>query len=304
MNKTEMIDSTQTSAFSKPAANPSVQASIWHKLPDLLALVILSVGAILMMLPFLWMFSTSLRPIQESFKLPPAWFPTEFHFETYSAVFSSSVPLVAFALNSVKVTFFVTLGQLITCSMAGYAFARLRFKGRDLLFSALLATLMLPYVVIMIPIYVMFSKVGWINTLLPLIVPAYFGDAFFIFLLRQFFRTIPMELEDAARIDGASRPRVLFQIMVPLARPAIIVVTIQSVLGEWNAFMQPLIFLTKRSVWTLALGLNSLQRFETGRDWTHYMMVLGVFMVIPVVIMYFLAQREFIQGIALTGMKA
>ena len=163
---------------------------------------------------------------------------------------------------------------------------------------------MLPYVVIMIPVYVMFSKLGWINTLLPLIVPAYFGDAFFIFLLRQFFRTIPMELEDAARIDGASRPRVLFQIMAPLARPAIIVVTIQSILGEWNAFMQPLIFLTKRSMWTLALGLNSLQRFETGRDWTHYMMVLGVFMVVPVVIMYFLAQREFIQGIVMTGLKA
>jgi ABC-type glycerol-3-phosphate transport system permease component len=150
----------------------------------------------------------------------------------------------------------------------------------------------------------MFSKVGWVNTLLPLIVPSFFGEAFFIFLLRQFFRTIPMELEDAARIDGAGRLRILFQIMVPLARPAVIVVTIQAVLDNWNAFMQPLIFLTKRSVWTLALGLNSLQRFETGRDWTHYMMVVGVFMVVPVVVIYFFAQREFIQGIVLTGMKA
>ena len=145
------------------------------------------------------------------------------------------------------VTVFATLGTVISSVVAGYAFARLRFKGRDAIFSLLLATLMLPYVVIMIPIYVMFSKVGWINTLYPLIIPNYFGDAFFIFLLRQFFRTIPMELEDAARIDGASRPRVLFQIMAPLARPAIIVVTIQSILGEWNAFMQPLIFLTSRN---------------------------------------------------------
>ena len=162
---------------------------------------------------------------------------------------------------------------------------------------------MLPYVVTMIPIYVMFSKIGWVNTLWPLIVPAFFGDAFFIFLLRQFFRTIPMELEDAARIDGASRPRILVQIMVPLARPAIVVVGILAVLENWNAFMQPLIFLTKRNVWTLALGLNSLQRFETGRDRTHYMMVLGVFMVVPVVIIYFLAQRELIEGIVMTGLK-
>jgi ABC-type glycerol-3-phosphate transport system permease component len=156
----------------------------------------------------------------------------------------------------------------------------------------------------MIPIYVMFSKLKWDNTLLPLIVPSFFGEAFFIFLLRQFFRTIPMELEDAARIDGATRLRILFQIMVPLARPAVVVVTIQAVLDNWNAFMQPLIFLTKRNVWTLALGLNSLQRFETGRDWTHYMMVLGVFMVVPVVILYFVAQREFIHGIVMTGLKA
>ena len=113
-----------------------------------------------------------------------------------------------------------------------------------------------------------------------------------------------MELEDAARIDGASRMRILFQIMVPLARPAVVVVSIQAILDGWNAFLQPLIFLTKRPMWTLALGLNSLQRFETGRDWTHYMMVLGVFMVVPVVILYFLAQKEFIQGIVLTGMKA
>ena len=237
------------------------------------------------------------------YTFPPQFIPDPFRWQNYIEVFTA-VPVLRYAQNTIIITVFATIGTVLCTILAGYAFARLRFKGRDLVFSLLLATLMLPYVVTMIPIYVMFSKVGWVNTLLPLIVPSFFGDAFFIFLLRQFFRTIPAELEDAARIDGASRLRILFQIMVPLARPAVIVVTIQSVLDNWNAFMQPLIFLTKRSVWTLALGLNSLQRFETGRDWTHYMMVLGVFMVIPVVIMYFLAQREFIQGIVLTGMKA
>ena len=260
-------------------------------------------GGLIMLLPFIWLVSSSFKSANKIYVFPPQLIPDPFRWQNYVEVFTA-VPVFTYAQNTLIITVFATIGTVFSCVVAGYAFARLRFKGRDTIFSILLATLMLPYVVIMIPVYVMFSKVGWINTLYPLIVPAYFGDAFFIFLLRQFFRTIPMELEDAARIDGASRPRVLFQIMAPLARPAIIVVTIQSILGEWNAFMQPLIFLTKRSMWTLALGLNSLQRFETGRDWTHYMMVLGVFMVVPVVIMYFLAQREFIQGIVLTGMKA
>jgi len=269
----------------------------------LLGFLFVGGGGLIMMLPFVWLISSSFKAASKIYVFPPQLIPDPFRWQNYVEVFSA-VPVLLYTQNTLIVTVFATIGTVLSSIIAGYAFARLRFKGRDLMFSALLATLMLPYVVIMIPIYVMFSKIGWVNTLWPLIIPAYFGDAFFIFLLRQFFRTIPMELEDAARIDGASRPRVLFQIMAPLARPAIIVVTIQSVLDNWKAFMEPLIFLTKRNVWTLALGLNSLQRFETGRDWTHYMMVLGVFMVVPVVIMYFLAQREFIQGIVLTGMKA
>jgi ABC-type glycerol-3-phosphate transport system permease component len=269
----------------------------------LLGFLIVGGGGLVMLFPFIWLVSSSFKAPSKIYVFPPQLIPDPFRWQNYTEVFSA-VPVLVYAQNTLIITILATIGTVLSSVIAGYAFGRLRFKGRDLMFSALLATLMLPYVVIMIPIYVMFSKIGWVNTLLPLIVPAYFGDAFFIFLLRQFFRTIPMELEDASRIDGAGRLRTLFQIMVPLARPAIIVVTIQSILGEWNAFMQPLIFLTKRQVWTLALGLNSLQRFETGRDWTHYMMVLGVFMVVPVVILYFVAQREFIQGIVMTGLKA
>jgi ABC-type glycerol-3-phosphate transport system permease component len=272
-------------------------------LNKILGILIVGGGGLVMVLPFIFLISSSFKAANKIYVFPPQIIPDPFRWQNYIEVFEN-VPVLVYAKNTLVITFFSTIGTVFSSILAGYAFARLRFKGRDTVFSLLLATLMLPYVVTMIPIYVMFSKVGWVNTLLPLIVPSFFGEAFFIFLLRQFFRTIPMELEDAARIDGATRIRILFQIMVPLARPAIIVVTIQTVLDNWNAFMQPLIFLTKRSVWTLALGLNSLQRFETGRDWTHYMMVLGVFMVLPVVIMYFLAQREFIQGIVLTGMKA
>lgn len=269
----------------------------------LLGLLIVGGGGLVMLLPFLWLISSSLKAPNKIYTFPPQFIPDPIRWENYVEVFTA-VPVLTYAQNTLIITVFATIGTVLSSIVAGYAFGRLRFKGRDLIFSILLATLMLPYVVIMIPVYVMFSKIGWINTLLPLIVPSYFGDAFFIFLLRQFFRTIPMELEDAARIDGASRLRSLFQIVAPLARPAIIVVTIQSILGEWNAFMQPLIFLTKRSMFTLALGLNSLQRFESGRDWTHYMMVVGVFMVVPVLILYFVAQREFIQGIVMTGLKA
>ena len=269
----------------------------------ILGLIVVGGGGLVMLLPFVWLISSSFKAANKIYVFPPQLIPEPFRWQNYVEVFSAVAALL-FTPNKMIITFFATIGTVLSSILAGYAFGRLTFKGRDTIFSILLATLMLPYVVTMIPIYVMFSKVGWVNTLLPLIVPSFFGEAFFIFLLRQFFRTIPMELEDAARIDGASRLRVLFQIMVPLARPAVVVVTIQTVLDNWNAFMQPLIFLTKRSVWTLALGLNSLQRFETGRDWTHYMMVLGVFMVVPVIVIYFLAQREFIQGIVMTGLKA
>lgn len=269
----------------------------------ILGFLIVGGGGLIMLLPFVWLVSSSFKAANRIYIFPPELIPNPFRWQNYFEVFVN-VPVLVYAKNTLIITFFSTIGTVVSCILAGYAFGRLKFKGRDTIFGLLLATLMLPYVVTMIPIYVMFSKIGWVNTLLPLIVPSYFGEAFFIFLLRQFFRTIPMELEDAALIDGATRPRILVQIMMPLARPAIVVVVIQAVLDNWNAFMQPLIFLTKRSVWTLALGLNSLQRFETGRDWTHYMMVLGVFMVVPVIVLYFLAQREFIQGIVLTGMKA
>jgi ABC-type glycerol-3-phosphate transport system permease component len=264
--------------------------------------IILIGGGLIMTVPFWWLLTSSFKAPGKIYIFPPQWIPDPIRWENYVEVFQK-VPVLLYARNTLIITVLATLGAVLISSIAAYAFARLRFKGRDIIFALLLATLMLPAVVTMIPIYIMFSKLGWVNTFLPLIVPSWFGEAFMIFLLRQFFRTIPMDLEDAARIDGASRPRILFTIMFPLARPALVVVTILSFLDNWNAFMQPLIYLTKRDLWTLSLGLNSLQRFDAGLDWTHYMMVVGVFMVTPVVIIYFLAQRELIQGIVMTGIK-
>jgi len=268
-----------------------------------LGYLILAGGGLVMVLPFFWLISSSFKAPGKIYVFPPQWIPNPVRWQNYVDVFTQ-VPVFLYARNTLIITVTSTIGTVLCTILTGYAFARLRFRGRDTVFSLLLATLMLPYVVTMIPIYIFFSRLHWVNTFWPLILPNFFGEAFYIFLLRQFFRTIPVELEDAARIDGASRLRIIFQIMVPLARPAIIVVTIQSVLDNWNAFMQPLIFLTKQNLYTLALGLNSLQRFESGLDLTHLMMVLAVFMVTPVVIIYFLAQKQFIQGIVLTGMKA
>ncbi|HEY64394.1 MAG TPA: carbohydrate ABC transporter permease [Caldilineae bacterium] len=268
-----------------------------------LAYVVLAVGGVLMLTPFFWLVSSSLKRPETIYIFPPQWIPRPAYWSNYIEVFSA-VPVLLYARNTLVITLSATAGAVITSAFAGYSFARLRFRGRDAVFSIILSTLMLPYAVTMIPIYVMFSKLGWVGTFLPLIVPAWFGGgAFNIFLLRQFFRTIPRELEDAARIDGASRWRVFFQIAVPLARPALIVVTIQTFLAQWNGFLQPLIYLNKRSLWTLALGVNGLKEFESGLDWTHYMMVLSTMMVVPVVIIYFLAQRAFIQGIVMTGLK-
>lgn len=264
--------------------------------------LVLMAGGLLMLIPFFWLISSSLKAPHEIYVFPPQWIPNPVHWSNYQEVFAV-VPVLGYALNTLIVTILGTAGIVISSALAAYSFARLRFQGRDLLFAAILATLMLPFAVTMIPTYILFSRLGWVGTFLPLIVPDWFGAPITIFLLRQFFRTIPMELEDAARIDGASRPRIFWTIMLPLARPAITVVTVLAVLGHWNDFLGPLIYLKKREMYTLALGLNALQYFEGGLDWTHYVMVLATLMVVPVVIIYFLAQRALVEGIVLTGLK-
>jgi ABC-type glycerol-3-phosphate transport system permease component len=269
---------------------------------QILAYVVLAGGGVFMLTPFFWLISSSLKTPENIYVFPPQWIPRPIHWKNYVEVFDA-VPVLTYAGNTLIITIPATIGTVLSSALAGYGFARLRFRGRDLMFSANLATLMLPYVVTMVPVYILFTKLRWVGTFLPLIVPAWFGGPYNIFMLRQFFRTIPLELEDAALIDGASRPRIFFQIALPLARPALTVSTIQTILWHWNSFLQPLIYLTKRSMWTLSLGVNGLKEFESGMDWTHYMMVLATIMVVPVVIIYFLGQRAFVRGVVLTGLK-
>ncbi len=268
----------------------------------LISHLLLAGGGLLMLIPFFWLVSSSLKAPYEIYVFPPKWIPDPMRWSNYTEVFAV-VPVLGYALNTLFVTIVGTAGIVISSSLAAYSFARLRFKGRDLIFAAILATIMLPFAVTMIPTYILFSRLGWVGTFLPLIVPDWFGAPITIFLLRQFFRTIPMELEDAARIDGASRPRIFWSIMLPLARPALTVVTVLAVLQHWNDFLGPLIYLKQREMYTLSLALNALQYFEGGLDWTHYVMVMATLMVIPVIILYFLAQRALVEGIVLTGLK-
>lgn len=281
---------------------PMRSANVRTMLSKLIAYLVLAVGGVFMMVPFFWLVSASLKTPRNIYIFPPQWIPDPIRWQNYIEVWGV-VPVFRYTLNTLIVTIPSTLGVVFSSALAGYSFARLRFGGRDIIFGAVLATLMLPYAVTMIPVYILFTQLNWVGTFLPLIVPSFLGSPFHIFLLRQFFRTIPKELEDAALIDGASRLRIFFQIAVPLARPALTVSAILTFLSNWNGFLQPLIYLSKRSMWTLALGVNGLKEFESGLDWTHYMMVLATIMVTPVVLIYFFAQRAFIQGVVLTGLK-
>jgi len=266
-----------------------------------LTYLILSVGSIVYVLPFLWMVSTSLKTKLEASLLPPKWIPYPPHFETYVRMWQA-LPFPIFFQNTIFITFTALVGQLLTSTLVGYGFARLKFRGRDFLFVVVLATMMLPPQVTMIPMFMIFRAMGWINTFKPLIVPAYIGGShFFIFLMRQFIMTLPRELDDAARMDGCSSLRIYWNILMPLAKPAVATVAVFSFVWYWNDFMGPLIYLNSPEKMTVAVGLR-LFVGQYGAD-LPAMMAGATVSVLPIIVIYFLAQNYFVQGIALTGLK-
>ena len=268
-----------------------------------LAHLVLGVGGFMMMVPFFWLLSSSFKLPQEIFVTPPKFIPSSLRWENYYEVLFEQ-PFLRLVRNTLAVTVPATLGQVLTAAMAAYGFSRLRFAGRDTVFAALLATIMLPYAVTLIPVYLLFKQLGWINTFLPLIVPYWLGGgAFNIFLLRQFFLSIPNELEEAALIDGAEYPTIFARIILPLSIPALIVVLIFSFLQHWNDFLAPIIYLNNINLWTVAIGILGLKGALGSRDTTHLMMAMSTLMVLPIVLIFFVAQRAFIQGIVLTGLK-
>ncbi|MFI6295356.1 carbohydrate ABC transporter permease [Nonomuraea sp. NPDC050790] len=263
------------------------------------AYVLLIASTVVFVLPFLWMITTSLKSDAENLAFPPQWLPDSFHWENYTRGWFGSLDYTRFMLNTVLITALSMAGNLISCILPAYAFARMRARAASLMFGALLATMMIPREITLVPKFILFSKIGWVDTYLPLIVPEFFGVALYIFLLRQFFTTIPQELIDAARIDGASELRILWRVMLPLSKPALAAICLFSFVGNWNQYLESVIYIRTTEKFTLPMGLGLF----TDQFATQYnqMMAVALIAMMPIVIIFFIAQKTFIRGVTLTG---
>jgi multiple sugar transport system permease protein len=266
----------------------------------IIAIVILTIGAITQLLPLFYMLSTSLKHPTAVFRMPPEWIPNPVMFENYSMVWNQ-VNLARGFANSLLIAVTTTAGEIMVSALAGYAFGRMRFPGRNFFFALLLVTMMIPGIVTMIPGFILFRYLRWIDTYWPLIVPLLFGSAFAVFLSRQFFRTLPPELEDAAKVDGANPLQTFFHIFLPLAAPILATLAALGFIARWNDFLGPLIYLNTESRLTLPLMLARLNGLYE-RQW-HLLMAGSVIAIVPVVLILIFMQRYFIEGVAMTGLK-
>lgn len=261
---------------------------------------VLMVLAALFMIPLYWMFSTALKSPQQTFAIPPEWVPAPAQWSNFAKVFDE-VPFARFYLNTLFLVFANIVGHLVSVTLVAYGFARLRFPGRNILFLVMLSTLMIPYHVTLVPRFIMFSKLGMINSYWPLILPAFTGSPFLIFLVRQYMMSIPFDLDEAAYIDGANRFDVFWRIILPLARPALMLVVVFTFIDVWNDFLQPLIYLTDPDMFTVSLGLSF---FQGARETNWNLLMAGsVLAMIPPLILFFFAQKQLIGGISVEGLK-
>jgi multiple sugar transport system permease protein len=252
-------------------------------------------------LPWVWMITTSLKNPHELAVYPIVWIPDPIRWDNYIAAFQRA-DFTRYLGNTLLVALPSVLGAVLSNSLVAYGFARVRWPGRGWLFGTVLATLILPAFVTFIPLYLIFKQLNWINTYLPLVVPTYLGSPFFIFLLRQFFMTLPEELADAARVDGASELRIFSQIILPLSKPALAVVALFQFIGSWNDYFGPLIYINDRALYTISLGIANM-RASYGFSNFAWIMAATCLSVLPIIVLFFFAQRTFIEGIALTGLK-
>jgi multiple sugar transport system permease protein len=260
---------------------------------------------LLFMGPFAFAFTTSFKSPSEIFIFPPRLVPEHWLWRNYVDAWTKA-PFALFFTNTAIITLLAMIGQVVSSCLVAYGFARFRFPGRDALFILVIGTLILPTEVTIIPTFLMFKAVGWLNTWFPLIVPAYFGGgAFAIFLFRQFFLTVPRDLDEAAEIDGANSLQVLWSVLLPLSRPAIATLAIFSFLGNWNDFFGPLIYLNTTDKFTISLGLRFYQQTATagGPAEEHLLMAAAFTATLPIVVVFFVFQRQFVQGIVLSGIK-
>ncbi|MBX3010093.1 MAG: carbohydrate ABC transporter permease [Caldilineaceae bacterium] len=280
--------------------SPSQQRE--RRVQHFLTHLILILGAVVILFPIAWMLSTSLKSPDQVKQFPPIWIPDPLVWENYSnAVTIFPVPFGLFVWNSLYLSLGNVVGSIISNTIVAFAFARLRFRGSKVLFLLVLSTMMLPQQVTMIPLFILFSKLGWINTYQPLIVPQFFANAFYVFMLRQFFTTIPRDLDDAARIDGCGILGLFWRIILPLAMPAVGIVAIFEFTNSWNWFLGPLIYLSRMETFPLALALSYLN--ATYRVLWSELMVVSFISMIPPLLLFFVAQKSYIQGIVVTGVK-
>ena len=269
---------------------------------QVLRYVALTLLAFLFVTPLIWMFSTSFKTTGQAYHFPPEFIPSPLTFDSYTNLWTGSIPFNEFYLNTTVIVIFSEIGTLFSCTLAAYAFARLRWWGRNIWFGVLLATMMLPFQVIMIPVYIIFRSLGWLDSWLPLIIPTFLGNPFYIFLLRQFFLGLPRDLEDAARVDGAGSLRILWQIFIPLSKPVLLTVVMFTFVSAWNDFLGPLLYLTSIDKMTVSVGLSMFIGRQGATNWPN-LMAGATLALLPIVVMFLLFQKYFVKGIALTGLK-
>lgn len=299
---------TQVSRADLSQERPQARASITQRLLSRKSLIAFGRHALLItvstmfMVPFYWMIVSALKDNTQIFTDPIQWLPDPVRWSNFpEAMEYPGFPFVRFLGNSIYYAGFVTIGTVISCAVVAYGFARLRFPGRDVLFVITVSTMMIPGIVTFIPTFVLFKTIGLLGTYAPLIAPSFLGNAFYIFMLRQFFMGLPWELSDAARVDGAGEFRIFWQIMLPLVRSALMVVAVFTFLGTWHEFFGPLIYLSERNQYPLSLGLFAFKAQRT-TDWSH-MMAASTLTTLPLIFVFFFTQRYFLEGITLTGIK-
>lgn len=300
-----MVESTQSVA-TKPIEKeePKVEAQHFkskkkqERTAKFFIYLLLFAISIVLLAPLGWMVSTSLKPMQEIVKYPPSLIPETWEWSNYLETIRA-FPFLLYAKNTLFITSFVVLGNVLSNSFIAYGFAKIEFPGRKFLFSMVLATMMVPGFVTMIPQYILFTKIGWVGTYLPLIVPSFFGSAFNIFLMRQFYMSIHNDVIEAAQIDGASHLYIWSRLMIPMTKPALITIAITSFNGAWNDFLGPLLYIHNEKKYTLQIGLQTFQS-QSSTQW-NYLMAGATMVMLPTVILFFFAQKYFIEGMDLSG---
>jgi ABC-type glycerol-3-phosphate transport system permease component len=306
-----MATQVEATTQARPALRKEKQAgqlSLRAWLIEILKYTVLVVMAASFIFPLYWMASSAIKSDSQIYTIPPIWIPIPAYPQNFYDAWTS-YDFNLYAFNSLfRYALPVTLGTTLSSALVAYGFARIRWPGRDILFYICIATMMVPFQVTMVPLFIVFKNLDWINSYKPLVIPAFFGNPYFIFLLRQFFRTIPDELSDAARVDGANEFTIFWRIILPLVKSALVVVGLLTFIHSWNEYLTPLIYLNQQDLYPLALGIENLRRtiFQVGgsSQWAYpYLMAVSTIVVLPILILFYFAQRSLIEGISVTGLK-